>query len=167
MTKQDLARRISTEAGLSATDAVSALDATFEVITAELAAGGGVAVAGFGKFSVSDRAAREGRNPSDRRGDPDQGQQGREVLAGQRPEDSPQGLTAAVRLRRCAEPRAWPQAGQPARHSSARSERGRRGKIRELDRALQALAARAEQPGVNVVDVQLVVSSALATVSQP
>jgi len=62
-----------------------------------------------------------------------------------------------VRLRRPAEPRAWPQAGQPAsRHSSARSERGRRGKVRELDRALQALAARAGQPGVNVIDVQLV-----------
>jgi hypothetical protein len=61
-----------------------------------------------------------------------------------------------VRLWRPAEPRAWPQAGQPSRYRSARSERGRRGKVRELDRALQALAARAEQPGVNVVDVQLV-----------
>ena len=31
---------------------------------AELAAGGEVALAGFGKFSVSKRAARQGRNPS-------------------------------------------------------------------------------------------------------
>jgi DNA-binding protein HU-beta len=63
MTKQELARKISTEAGLSAIDAASALDATFAAITAELVAGGDVAVAGFGKFSVSDRAARDGRNP--------------------------------------------------------------------------------------------------------
>ena len=62
-----------------------------------------------------------------------------------------------MRLTRHAEPRAWPQPGQPAsRYSSARSARGRRGKVRELDRALKVLVARAEQPGVNVVDVQLV-----------
>ncbi len=63
MTKQELARKISADPGLTATDAVSVLDATFDAITAELVAGGDVAVAGFGKFSVSDRAARAGRNP--------------------------------------------------------------------------------------------------------
>jgi DNA-binding protein HU-beta len=37
---------------------------TLEVISSELAAGGDVALPGFGKFSVSRRAARTGRNPS-------------------------------------------------------------------------------------------------------
>ncbi|HEX4431478.1 MAG TPA: HU family DNA-binding protein [Frankiaceae bacterium] len=63
MTKQDLARRMSTEAGISGTEAVVAIAATFEAIAAELVAGGDVALTGFGKFSVSDRAARQGRNP--------------------------------------------------------------------------------------------------------
>ncbi|HVF79169.1 MAG TPA: HU family DNA-binding protein, partial [Solirubrobacteraceae bacterium] len=42
----------------------NAVDATFDAIASELAGGGEVAVAGFGKFSVSDRSAREGRNPA-------------------------------------------------------------------------------------------------------
>ena len=36
----------------------------FDAITGELAAGRDVAIAGFGKFTISDRAAREGRNPA-------------------------------------------------------------------------------------------------------
>ena len=40
------------------------LESTIEVISSELAGGGEVALAGFGKFSVSNRAARQGRNPS-------------------------------------------------------------------------------------------------------
>jgi DNA-binding protein HU-beta len=36
----------------------------FESITSELANGGEVAVSGFGKFSVADRAARQGVNPA-------------------------------------------------------------------------------------------------------
>ena len=34
------------------------------MIAAELGAGGDVAIAGFGKFSVRERAAHEGRNPA-------------------------------------------------------------------------------------------------------
>jgi DNA-binding protein HU-beta len=55
---------VAADAGLSGAEASGALDATFEAIVAELAAGGDVAVAGFDKFSVSDRSAREGRNPA-------------------------------------------------------------------------------------------------------
>jgi DNA-binding protein HU-beta len=36
----------------------------FEAIASELANGGEVAVSGFGKFAVSNRSAREGRNPA-------------------------------------------------------------------------------------------------------
>jgi len=42
----------------------SAVDAAFDAIASELAAGHDVAIAGFGKFSVSERAARDGRNPA-------------------------------------------------------------------------------------------------------
>jgi len=49
---------------VSAPPAKGAVDATFDAIAAELVGGGEVAVAGFGKFSVRERSARRGRNPS-------------------------------------------------------------------------------------------------------
>jgi DNA-binding protein HU-beta len=64
MTKNELAQKVADRAGLDAGQAKSAVDATFDAITQELGNGGEVAVSGFGKFSVSDRAAREGRNPA-------------------------------------------------------------------------------------------------------
>jgi DNA-binding protein HU-beta len=64
MTKQELAQKVATDTGLSGSDAKGAVDAAFDAIAAELAEGGEVAVAGFGKFSVSERSAREGRNPA-------------------------------------------------------------------------------------------------------
>lgn len=39
------------------------VDAIFDAITAELAKGGEVAIAGFGSFKVAKRAERQGRNP--------------------------------------------------------------------------------------------------------
>ena len=64
MTKQELAQKVASDTGLSGSEAKGAVDATFEAIASELAGGGEVAVAGFGKFSVSERSAREGRNPA-------------------------------------------------------------------------------------------------------
>lgn len=64
MTKQELAQKVASDTGLSGSDAKRAVDATFDAIASELAGGGEVAVAGFGKFSVSERSAREGRNPA-------------------------------------------------------------------------------------------------------
>ena len=52
------------DAGLTGEQAKSAVDAVFDAIAGELAAGHDVAIAGFGKFSVTERAAREGRNPA-------------------------------------------------------------------------------------------------------
>jgi DNA-binding protein HU-beta len=57
--------RVATASGLSKRDAEAAVKAVFESIEAELAAGGEVQLTGFGKFSVADRAAREGVNPRD------------------------------------------------------------------------------------------------------
>jgi len=64
MTKNELAEKVASSTGLAGSQARQAVEATIESISAELAAGGEVAIAGFGKFSVSHRAAREGRNPS-------------------------------------------------------------------------------------------------------
>ena len=64
MTKQELAQKVAADADVSQAQAKELIDATFDAITAELQAGGEVAVSGFGKFSVSKRAAREGRNPA-------------------------------------------------------------------------------------------------------
>jgi len=64
MTKNELAEQVASRTGLAASQARQALEATFESISDELASGGEVALAGFGKFGVSQRAARQGRNPS-------------------------------------------------------------------------------------------------------
>ena len=64
MTKNELAEQVAGSTGLAASQAREALEAAIESISRELASGGEVALAGFGKFSVSQRAARQGRNPS-------------------------------------------------------------------------------------------------------
>ena len=64
MTKSELAEKVAERNGLSASQARQVLETAIEVVSGELAAGGEVALAGFGKFSVSSRAARQGRNPS-------------------------------------------------------------------------------------------------------
>jgi len=64
MTKHEFAEQVAAEAGLTGEQAKTALDAAFDAIAGELAAGRDVAIAGFGKFSVGERAAREGRNPA-------------------------------------------------------------------------------------------------------
>jgi DNA-binding protein HU-beta len=64
MTKNELAEQIARRNGLGASQARQVVETTIESISDELAAGGEVSLAGFGKFSVSHRAARMGRNPS-------------------------------------------------------------------------------------------------------
>jgi DNA-binding protein HU-beta len=64
MTKNELAEQIAQRTGLGAGQARQVVEATIEAVSDELAAGGEVSLAGFGKFSVSQRAARQGRNPS-------------------------------------------------------------------------------------------------------
>jgi DNA-binding protein HU-beta len=64
MTKNELADQVAERTGLAASQARQVLETTIDVVSDELAGGGEVALAGFGKFSVSQRAARQGRNPS-------------------------------------------------------------------------------------------------------
>ena len=61
--KTDLARAVAEETGLSNGQAKSAIDTAFEQIAKGLAGGDEVSLPGFGKFAVSERSARQGRNP--------------------------------------------------------------------------------------------------------
>ncbi len=63
MNKTELISAIAEKSGLSKKDSEKALKAFEEAVTEELVAGGKVQLVGFGTFDVTDRAAREGRNP--------------------------------------------------------------------------------------------------------
>jgi DNA-binding protein HU-beta len=63
MNKQELIESMATEAHITKADAKKALDAFVNSTTKALKKGDRVALVGFGSFSVSKRAAREGRNP--------------------------------------------------------------------------------------------------------
>ncbi len=63
MNKTELVAAMAQEAELSKKDAEKALKAFTDVVAAELKKGGKVQLVGFGTFEVSQRAAREGRNP--------------------------------------------------------------------------------------------------------
>lgn len=63
MNKTELITAIAEEAELSKKDAEKALKAFVDVVGNELKKGEKVQLVGFGTFEVSERAAREGRNP--------------------------------------------------------------------------------------------------------
>ena len=63
MNKTELVAAMADQAGLSKKDAEAALKAFIDVVSEELKKGEKVQLVGFGTFEVSERAAREGRNP--------------------------------------------------------------------------------------------------------
>jgi DNA-binding protein HU-beta len=63
MKKKELIERIAEEAGVPKSEAQKHFEAFEEVVTETLKAGEEVQITGFGKFSVKERQAREGRNP--------------------------------------------------------------------------------------------------------
>ncbi len=63
MNKTDLISQVATASGLTKIDADKAIDALIAAITSALKSGEEVRVVGFGSFSVTQRAAKEGRNP--------------------------------------------------------------------------------------------------------
>jgi DNA-binding protein HU-beta len=63
MNKVEIIDAIAEKAGLTKADAKRAFVAFIDATTQALKAGDRVALIGFGTFSVSDRAARKGRNP--------------------------------------------------------------------------------------------------------
>ena len=63
MNKADLVDRIAGACDMSKTQDTVAIDTAVDSITAALKKGDRVALIGFGTFSVSQRKARNGRNP--------------------------------------------------------------------------------------------------------
>jgi len=63
LNKSDLANEVSAESGLDNGQAKLAIEKLFELVVRHLAQGDEVNITGFGKFTVTERAARSGRNP--------------------------------------------------------------------------------------------------------
>ena len=63
MNKTELIAAIADQAELSKKDSEKALKAFIDVVTEELKKGEKIQLVGFGTFEVTERAAREGRNP--------------------------------------------------------------------------------------------------------
>lgn len=63
ITKGEFIKALSEKVGLSQAKTSEVINTTIDSITAELQAGNSVVLTGFGKFDISKRAARKGRNP--------------------------------------------------------------------------------------------------------
>ena len=63
MNKKELVAAVAEQAGLKKVDAEKAIEAFTAVVEGELKNGGKIQLVGFGTFEVSERPAREGRNP--------------------------------------------------------------------------------------------------------
>lgn len=63
MNKAELIAAVAEKSELSKKDAEKAVKALTDVISEELVKGEKIQLVGFGTFEVSERAAREGRNP--------------------------------------------------------------------------------------------------------
>ena len=63
MNKNDLIAMVADKADVSKSTAGLAVDGVFEAISESLSKGDEVRITGFGNFSVTHRAASEGRNP--------------------------------------------------------------------------------------------------------
>ena len=68
MNKQELIATVADMSGLAKSDAIKAVEAVFDAISATLKKGDEVRLVGFGTFSISKRKASTGRNP--RTGEP-------------------------------------------------------------------------------------------------
>ena len=64
MTKNEFVDQVAQRSGLNRKDAGAAVDAALETIQSALERGSEVTFSGFGKFHVTDRAARQGVNPA-------------------------------------------------------------------------------------------------------
>lgn len=63
MNKAELIDKLAKDAGITKTQANDVLDSFTNAVTTSLKKGDRVTLVGFGTFSVSERSARNGRNP--------------------------------------------------------------------------------------------------------
>jgi DNA-binding protein HU-beta len=64
VTKSEFVDQVASRAGLNRNQASAAVDAALDTIQDALERGSEVTFSGFGKFSVTDRNARQGVNPA-------------------------------------------------------------------------------------------------------
>jgi len=64
MTKAEFVSKVAEKTELTKADSEKAVNAFLETVTETLKSGDKVVFTGFGSFEVTERAAREGRNPS-------------------------------------------------------------------------------------------------------
>lgn len=63
MNKAELISKVAEKLGYTKKDTSAVVDVVFDVIKEGVVLGEEVSISGFGKFGVTERAAREGRNP--------------------------------------------------------------------------------------------------------
>ncbi|MCW3068302.1 MAG: family DNA-binding protein [Solirubrobacterales bacterium] len=63
MNKSQLITAVAADSGLTKVDSARAIDSLLDTVTRTLKKGDEVSITGFGKFSVVNRAARQGVNP--------------------------------------------------------------------------------------------------------
>ena len=63
MNKSDLVEKVAKDCDISKAVAEKAISSVMDAIMEAMSAGDKVTLVGFGTFSVTERAAREGRNP--------------------------------------------------------------------------------------------------------
>ena len=63
MTREEIIAKVAEDADITKVAAKSALESFIGCVSKTLKKGGKVSLVGFGTFSVSKRAARQGRNP--------------------------------------------------------------------------------------------------------
>ena len=100
MNKTELVAAIAEQTELSKKDAEKALKAFTDIVADELKKGEKVQLVGFGTFEVSERAAREGRNPQ-RRTDDDRSFQSSEIQSRQSTERYDQQLIPVFGIISC------------------------------------------------------------------
>jgi len=61
--KIDIVDQIHGEIGLTRKECITVVDSLFEIMKDEMARGKAVKISGFGKWAVTDKHARTGRNP--------------------------------------------------------------------------------------------------------
>ncbi len=64
LNKTELIDAVAKDSGMGRADTARALESVLRTITKKLRSGEDVAITGFGRFSVTKRAARKGRNPA-------------------------------------------------------------------------------------------------------
>jgi len=64
LTKNELVEKIIEKNNLNPTEAKDTLENLFEIMKSTLATGEDIMISGFGKFQVTEKAPRKGRNPA-------------------------------------------------------------------------------------------------------